>query len=188
MAVYGKGANGGDKPLRLLKGPKTRLSDVHGIAIDSKNKLLYVNTWGNISDPDVAGSDRFEPNAISVYPMNADGDTAPLRTIQGAKTQLDWPGAMSVDPATGDLYVANDAGQSNIVFHRDDEGDVAPSRVVKGAKTRLSYPAGVFVDTKHKELWASNLSNSSATVYQLMADGDVASMRIIGGRMKTSNP
>jgi DNA-binding beta-propeller fold protein YncE len=181
VAVYGKGANGDDKPLRLLKGPKTRLSDVHGIAIDSKNKLLYVNTWGNISDPDVAGSGRFEPNAISVYPMNADGDTAPLRTIQGAKTQLDWPGAMSVDSATGDLYVANDVGQSILVFHRDDQGDVAPSRVIKGAKTRLSYPAGVFVDAKNKEVWASNLGNSSATVYPLTAEGDVAPLRIIRG-------
>ena len=122
VAVYRKGASGDEKPKRLLIGDKTRLSDSHGMAIDKKNKLLFVNNWGNISDYRVPGSGRFEPPSITVYPLNADGDTPPLRIIQGPKTQLDWPGAMSVDPGTGDLYVANDVGQSIIVFHRHGPG------------------------------------------------------------------
>ena len=181
VAVYSKTASGDAKPIRLIEGPKTRFSDVHGIAIDTKNKLLYVNNWGNVSDYKVAGSGHFEPPSISVYPTTADGDTAPLRVIQGAKTQLDWPGAMSVDPDTGDLYVANDMGQSILVFRRTDRGDVAPSRVVKGPRTHLSYPAGVFVDARNKELWASNLGNSTATVYPLTSDGVVAPLRMIRG-------
>jgi 6-phosphogluconolactonase (cycloisomerase 2 family) len=181
VAIYSKTASGDDKPLRLIQGPKTRFSDVHGIAIDSRNKLLYVTNWGNVSDYRVAGSGRFEPPSISVYATTSDGDIAPLRTIQGSKTQLDWPGAMSVDPDTGDLYVANDMGQSIIVFQRNDDGDVAPARVIKGPKTRLSYPAGVFVDAKNKEVWASNLGNSTATVYPLMAHGDLAPLRTIRG-------
>jgi DNA-binding beta-propeller fold protein YncE len=181
VAIYSKAASGDAKPLRLIEGPKTRFSDVHGIAVDSKNKLLYVTSWGNVSDYKVAGSGRFELPSISVYPTTADGDTAPLRTIQGPKTLLDWPGAMSVNPDTGDLYVANDMAHSIIVFPRGVEGDVAPVRVIKGSKTHLSYPAGVFVDSKNKEVWASNLGNSTATVYPLMANGDVAPLRIIRG-------
>jgi DNA-binding beta-propeller fold protein YncE len=88
---------------------------------------------------------------------------------------------MSIDSATGDLYVANDVGQSILVFHGSDQGDVAPTRVIKGPKTHLSYPAGVFVDSKNKEVWASNLGNSSATVYPLTANGDVAPLRMIRG-------
>jgi 6-phosphogluconolactonase (cycloisomerase 2 family) len=179
VAVYSKNASGDDKPLRLLQGEKTRLSDSHGLAIDTQNKLLFINNWGNISDYKTPGTGRFEPPSITVYPLNADGDTAPLRIIQGPKTQMDWPGAMSVDPATGDLYVANDMGQSVIVFHSRDQGDVAPARVVKGPKTHISYPTGVFVDAKNKEFWVSNLGNSSATVYPLNATGDVAPLRII---------
>jgi hypothetical protein len=179
VAVYRKAASGDEKPKRLLIGEKTRLSDSHGIAIDTKNKLLFVNNWGNISDYRVAGTGRFEPPSITVYALNADGDTPPLRVIQGPKTELDWPGAMSLDPATGDLYVANDMGQSILVFHGTDKGDAAPARVVKGPKTRLSYPTGVFVDSKNKEVWASNLGNSSATVYPLGANGDVAPLRTI---------
>jgi hypothetical protein len=179
VAIYRKQASGNEKPKRLLIGERTRLSDSHGIAIDTKNKLLFVNNWGNISDYRVAGTGRFEPPSITVYPLNADGDTPPLRVIQGPKTQLDWPGAMSLDPDTGDLYIANDMGQSIIVFRRNDEGDVAPSRVIKGSKTGLSYPTGVFVDAKNKEVWATNLGNSTATVYPLMANGDVPPLRTI---------
>ena len=179
VQVYRKGASGDEKPKRILMGDKTRLSDSHGLALDIKNKLLYVNNWGNISDYRVPGSGRFESPSIAVFALNADGDTAPLRVIQGPKTQLDWPGAMSVNPDNGDLYVANDVGQSLLVFHSKDQGDVAPARVVKGAKTGLSYPTGVFVDAKNKEVWVSNLGSSSATVYPLTANGDVAPLRII---------
>jgi 6-phosphogluconolactonase (cycloisomerase 2 family) len=179
VAVYSKNASGNDKPIRLLIGDKTKLSDSHGLAIDTKNKLLFINNWGNISDYRVPGSGRFEPPSITVYPLDADGDTPPLRVIQGPKTQMDWPGAMSVDPATGDLYVANDMGQSIIAFHSKDEGDVAPARVIKGPKTHISYPTGVFVDAKNHELWVTNLGNSSATVYPLDASGDAAPLRTI---------
>jgi hypothetical protein len=179
VAVYRKGASGDEKPKRLLIGDNTRLSDAHGLAIDTKNKLLFVNNWGNISDYRVPGSGRFEAPSITVYPLNADGDARPLRVIQGPKTQLDWPGAMSVNPDTGELYVANDMGQSIVVFRGQDGGDVAPTRVIKGAKTGISYPTGVFVDAKNKEVWVSNLGNSSATVYPVMASGDVAPSRII---------
>jgi 6-phosphogluconolactonase (cycloisomerase 2 family) len=179
VAVYRKGASGDEKPKRLLIGDKTKLSDSHGLAIDTKNKLLFVNNWGNVSDYRIPGSGRFEDPSITVFALNADGDAAPLRVIQGPQTQLDWPGAMSVNPDNGDLYVANDVGQSLLVFHGADKGDVAPARVIKGTRTGLSYPTGVFVDAKNNEVWASNLGSSSATVYPLMANGDVTPLRTI---------
>jgi 6-phosphogluconolactonase (cycloisomerase 2 family) len=179
IEVYRKMASGDDKPLRRLQGESTRLSDAHGIAIDTKNKLLFVNNWGNISDYKVAGTGRFEAPSISVYPLKADGDTAPVRVIQGPKTQLNWPGAMSINPDTSELFVANDVNNSILVFRETDGGDVAPARVIKGNKTRLAYPTSVLVDTKHQELWVTNLGNSSATIYPLGANGDVAPIRTI---------
>ena len=91
---------------------------------------------------------------------------------------------MAVDPERGELYVANDVGQSIIVFRETDKGDVQPARIIKGSKTGLSYPTGVFVDTKNKELWAANLGNSSATVYSLTASGDAEPVRIIRSAAK----
>jgi 6-phosphogluconolactonase (cycloisomerase 2 family) len=179
VAVYRRGASGNEKPKRLLIGDKTQLSDSHGMAIDTKRKLLFVDNWGNASDDDKPGSGHFGPPSITVFRLGANGDEAPLRIIQGPKTGLDWPGAMSVDQDTGDLFVANDMGQDIIAFRSGDQGDVAPSRVIKGARTGLSYPVGVFADTKNREVWATNIGNSTATVYPLTANGDVAPLRTI---------
>src|SRR5256712_6717413 len=179
VAVYRKGASGDEKPLRSVQGESTRLSDVHGIALDTKNKLLYVTNWGHVSDYRIAGTGRFEDPSISVYPLGANGDNSPLRIIKGPKTQMDWPAQMAIDPDSGDLFVANDIGHSVLVFKGTDQGDVAPTRVIKGNRTGLLNPSGVFVDTKNKELWVSNFGNSSAVVYSLKADGNVAPIRSI---------
>jgi DNA-binding beta-propeller fold protein YncE len=179
IPVYRKTASGDDEPVRNLRGESTRLSDTHGVALDEKRNLMFVNNWGHVSDYKTAGTGRFEDPSISVYSLDASGDAPPLRVIQGPKTQLNWPAAMSLDPETGDLYVANDVGQSILVFRETDKGNVAPSRVIKGDKTGLRYPAGVFVDTKHKEVWAANFGSATATVYPMTANGNVAPLRTI---------
>jgi len=180
VAVYRKTASGEEKPLRVLRGERTRLADAHGIAIDPRNKLLFVNNWGSFTTETMTSGGRSDSASITIYAMDAQGDTAPLRMIQGPKTQLEWPGTMAFDPNTGDLYVANDNGQSVLVFHaRSDNGDVAPARVLTGNRTGLSYPVGLTIDTRNKELWAVNLGNSSVTVYPLDANGNVPPVRKI---------
>jgi len=179
VVVYRKDASGDEKPLRVLEGEHTGLSDAHGLAIDVKKKLMFVGSWGNASDYKAAGTGKFYPPSITVYPLDAQGDTAPLRTIQGPKTQLDWAAGMSLDAENSDLYVANDVGQSVLVFKETDQGNVSPKRVLKGQKTNLRNPTGVAVDTKNRELWVSNLGNSSATCYSLTASGDAAPLRTI---------
>src|SRR3984893_9544541 len=179
VVVYRKDASGDEKPLRILEGPHTELHDTHGLALDLKRRLMFVGTWGNSSDPSVAGSGKFYPPSINVYPLDASGDTAPLRIIQGPKTQLDWAGGMSLDVESGDLYVANDVGGSVIVFKETQEGDPARVRVIKGPKTGLNHPAGISVDAKNKEVWVSNMGNSSASAFALTADGDASPIRTI---------
>ena len=126
-------------------------------------------------------SGKFFPPAIKVYPLDASGDTPPLRVITGDKTQLNWPAAMKYNPENGDLYIANDIGQSILVFAdaAKAQGDVAPVRAIHGPSTRLHNPTGVALDLKNKEVWVSDLGNSSATVYPLMADGDASPLRVI---------
>ena len=126
-----------------------------------------------------SGTGKFDPPSITVYPLKATGDTPPLRIIEGPKTQLNWPATLYLDSNHGELYVANDAGESVLVFRIGDSGDVAPLRVIKGAKTGLKNPTGVFFDPKNDEVWVSNMGNHSATVYQRTANGDVAPLRAI---------
>jgi len=181
IVIYRKDASGKDQPIRRIRGDRTGLDAPHGIVVDEKNQLLFVNTWGHHSNFRVPGTGRFYPPAIKVYPLNASDDTPPLRVITGDRTQLNWPAAMKLNPDTGDLYVANDIGQSVLVFANAAaaQGNVAPVRVIKGDKTRLRNPTGVFLDRKNQELWVSNLGNASATAYPLTANGNVAPLRVI---------
>jgi 6-phosphogluconolactonase (cycloisomerase 2 family) len=198
VLVYRKEAEGDEQPIRIIKGDRTKLETPHGIAIDPKNRLLFVDNWGQsvsfdgsetmsgccrnqIYETGNRGTGRFNLPSITVYSLDASGDTAPLRVIQGDRTQMNWPGNMALDPDTEDLYVANDVNQSVLVFTglTKQGGNVPPARVIKGDKTGLRNPTGVFVDTKHQELWVSNLGNSSAAVYPLKADGNAAPLRLI---------
>ena len=181
VVVYRKDAKGEEQPLRRISGDETGLDAPHGIAVDEKDRLLFVNTWGHHSNFRIQGTGKYLPPAIQVFSLDAGGDAKPLRVIAGDKTQLDWPAAMKFNPDNGDLYVANDIGQSVLVFANaaTAQGDVAPVRVIKGPSTRLRNPTGVALDRKNQEVWVSNLGNSSATVYPLMANGDVAPLRII---------
>ena len=181
VVVYRKDASGDEQPLRRIVGQRTKLEGPHGIAVDVENQLLYVNTWGQATNFRNPGTGRFNPPAINIYPLDASGDTPPVRRIQGDRTQMNWPGNMALNPDNGDLYVANDVEHSILVFTglAYVRGNVPPTRVIKGDQTALIYPTGVAIDTTNQELWVSNLGNASATAYPLMADGNVEPLRTI---------
>jgi hypothetical protein len=181
VVVYRKEASGDDKPLRVLEGPRTGLADAHGLAIDLKTRLMFVGNWTAVSDHKTPGTGKFQQPSIRVFPLDANGDVAPLRVIQGPKTRLNWAAAMAIDPETASLYVANDVGHEILVFKETDNGDVAPTRTLKGPKTGISNPTGVALDLKNREVWVSKLGSSSASAFALNANGDVAPLRTIRG-------
>jgi DNA-binding beta-propeller fold protein YncE len=207
VLAYRKMAAGAEAPRRILEGDETRLADPHGIAVDAKNRLLFVANHGSrqryggpaVPAPDfttwekwidrpilrilprvyLRGSGTFEPPSIAVYAADAHGNAPPLRVIQGPRTQLNWPGHLAIDPEAGELFVANDADHSILVFGAGDTGDVAPRRILKGPKTLVRNPIGVTLDLPNGELWVANMGNHSATVYPMKAAGDVAPLRVI---------
>jgi DNA-binding beta-propeller fold protein YncE len=203
VVVFRKDAKDEDSPVRILQGSKTRMADPHGIALDTRRGELFVSNWGSSNErPPLSeggggdarheredfpvgraralpGSGKFEPPSITVYPKNAQGDTAPLRVIQGSKTQMDWPTALAVHPDRGEVFVANDTGDSVIVFPTNATGDVAPIRVIKGPRTMIKNPTGVTLDLKNNELWVANFGSHSATVFAVDANGNVPPKRVI---------
>ncbi len=203
VVVYPKYAEEEEEPIRLLQGDRTMLADPHGIAVDTKNQLMFVSNYGAVSrrDPQqqneelgsreekriwplerssaVPGSGQHLPPSISVYPLKASGDTPPLRVIQGPKTQMNWPAHIYLDQEREELYVANDMENSIIVFDSLANGDVAPKRILQGSSTMIKNPTGVFVDLKNDELWVANFGNHAATVYKRDASGDTAPLRVI---------
>jgi DNA-binding beta-propeller fold protein YncE len=203
IVVYNKYAKDEDSPLRIIQGRSTLMADPHGIALDTIKDEIFVTNWGTNNDrPPLSeggggdarheredfpvgrarafpGSGKIAPPSITVYPQNAHGDVAPLRVIQGPKTQMDWPTALAVHPERGEIYVANDTGDSVIVFPTDAHGDVAPIRVIKGPRTMVKNPTGITIDFKNQELWVANFGSHAATVFELDADGNVPPKRVI---------
>ena len=92
---------------------------------------------------------------------------------------MNWPSGLAYDPETNELFVANDTGNSVLVFDASADGNVAPLRVLKGPKSLISNPTGVFFDLKNNELWVANFGNHTATVYNSKAVGDTAPLRVI---------
>lgn len=179
VVVYRKNAEGDEKPIRTLRGDRTMLEDPHGIALDPRRNLIVVANYGNARNRAVPGSGSFELPSISIYRRAASGDTPPIAVIEGPDTQLNWPAGVAVDPEQGDIFVANDAGHSVLVFKVTDNGNVKPSRVIQGPKTMVKNPTGVSVDLKNSELWVSNFGNHAATVFPLDADGNTPPLRVI---------
>ena len=208
VMVYHKLAKGNEPPIRIIEGDHTRLEDPHGIALDTKNKLIFVSNHGSVAYskegknfmrypaegggwhvPDegerrqnmAPGTGKFMPPSIAVYPIDAQGDVAPMHVIEGPATQLNWPAQIYLDEEHQELYVANDVGDSILVFRASDQGNAAPARIIKGPKSGIKNPTGVYLDKEHQEVVVANMGNHSATVYPRTAAGDAAPLRTIRG-------
>ena len=204
VVVWPKLAKDQDAPLRILEGDKTLLASAQGITIDTENQWLYVSNvgatsrnsfnqgWSRALNPGSAtweipnrildyipGSGEFRPPSITVHDLKANGDTAPLRVIQGPLTQLNWPAHISVDVESEELFVTNPVTHEILVFRASASGNVAPIRVLGGPRTGLSHPHGVFVDPNSDELVVANFGNHSSTVYAQNASGDTPPLRTI---------
>jgi DNA-binding beta-propeller fold protein YncE len=168
---------------RTIEGPATGLAEPHGIYVDAKANEIYVANLGHKVVEDKAtglpvGSTA--PPSITVYARTARGNVAPLRTIQGEKTQLDMAKPIFVDEGRHEIVVADGSPTDALLFFdQKANGNAAPIRVIQGGDTGLSNPTGVFVDAKHNEVLVANWSNHTITVYPRGAGGNVKPIRVI---------
>ncbi|HLZ12169.1 MAG TPA: hypothetical protein VKP58_06245 [Candidatus Acidoferrum sp.] len=186
VVVYRRDATLGDAPLRVLHGRKTGLDDPHGIVFDERHNEISVANHGNWAPLTRAESlegelkgGRFELPSITTYAGEAAKDESPLRTIQGKRTELNWPMGMSLDPVHDEIAVASYGNDSVLIFHRTDQGDVVPVRMIRGSRTAISGPMGVSIDAKNDEIWVTNYREHTALVFARTAAGNVAPKRVL---------
>ena len=209
VSVYRRLASGEEKPLRIIQGPDTGLSDPHGVAIDSQNNEIFVANHdsyhevlsgeadrnavtsriarGTVTPGELASArldlrpskGKFVEPSISVYARTAKDDAAPLRVIQGPNTELSVPMKIFVDTVNNELFVANSGTSAILVFSRTASGNVAPKRKIQGPDTGLKKPVGLYVDTKNDEVWATNPELHTATVYSRTAQGNAKPLRTL---------
>src|SRR6202030_884897 len=156
VVFYRREAKGVEAPVRVIRGPKTRLADPHGVYWDDANGEIGVASHGNFrgvihntgagcapgplsaksesAKLETANSEssksespkseaaeeggEFRPPSIAIFSATAKDDQAPLRTIEGDATKLDWPMGIAEDSAHNSIVVANNGDNSVLVFDR----------------------------------------------------------------------
>lgn len=198
--VFKRDAKKFDAPLRSVRGPKTAMADPHGIYFDETHNEIVVANHGNFRPGELITSytaydaresrqerggnafdesarGRFVASSVTVYDGDATGDVAPLRTIQGPTSQIDWPMGVAVDEVNNEIIVANNGDNSILIFPRTASGDVQPKRAIRGPLTGIKGPMGVAI--AKDEIWVANFGDHTALVFPRLAGGNVAPRRIV---------
>ena len=128
IAAFARLAKENTPYIRSIEGQKSLLGrTMHDLAYDA------------IHDEIVVTSPLTQ--AILTFRGGASGEEAPVRVIQGSKTQILGVGAtgkVSIDPQNNEILLAT-PNNTILVFPREANGDVAPTRVLGGPDTRLRF-------------------------------------------------
>ena len=148
MTVFDRNAKGDAKPNRRLATPHTTFAIV---ADEEKQELLMT-----IQDD----------HAVVTFKKTAKDQDAPVRLLQGPKTQMADPHGLALDPKSGLIYVTN-WGTGN-----DRQYEGVPPRYGK-----TNWP----VARNYNIPGSGKINPPSITVYRKDASGDTAPLRVIQG-------
>ena len=138
-------------------------------------------------------------NSLTAYPLTANGNVTPTRSLSGAATGLGYPRRIVID-ATGNVYVANAPGAANphsiTVYAPTANGNATPIRSITGGNTGLTGVNGLALDNTGTNLYAVNCGlcfDSSGVdgilIWPAGTTGNIApSNTITGGNTGLSTP
>ena len=174
IAAFARMATENSKPTRQLAGQATKLSrTMHDIRYDSlHDEIVVTNPFAR---------------AILAFRGGATGEEAPIRIIQGPKTQLRNPGRVDVDPEHNEIFIPN--GSSILAFSRQAKGDVAPLRIIRGPDTMLRNAGAIAVDPVRNLVVAMTGARGEAggdpggalVIFNRTDDGNVKPRAVIQG-------
>ena len=128
--------------------------------------------------------------AILVFRGGANGEEAPIRIIQGPKTQLVGGLAsggvdrFDVDPVHDEIFIPG--GDRILVYPRMGNGDVAPIRIIQGPDTKLRRVRAMAVDPVHNVIVVGTNINyqdefGALLIFDRTGNGNVKPRGIIMG-------
>ena len=174
ISIHAIAAKGNDRPIRVIKGPKTQLNWPTGLAFDAERRELFV---ANDMGP-----------SILVFDADAVGNVAPKRILKGARTGLAHPTSVSLDTKNGELWVANFGGHSATAYPIAADGDTAPLRTIRSAPAdapslMIGNPGALTYDSKREEILVPNcVAHPQIAVFARTADGNAPRTRAIEGQ------
>ena len=162
IGVFARLADRNAAPIRKIQGQNTKLNrTVHGVSYDEIHDEILVSSQIG--------------QAVLIFRGEGSGDEAPVRYIQGPKTQILVPEMVEVDPVNNEIFVPS--ANQVLVFNRTDQGDVAPKRTLMTRSSRVA------VDYVHNVLIVSRNGSNGAelAIYDRTAAGSAAPLRVITG-------
>ena len=173
ILVWRKMAQGKEPPLRIIQGDKPQLASVHGIAVDTKNQLMYVVNRGD-------GSHVQRGMGFSGVAVTGEGDA---RIWDKPDVWYRYYRTRYV-PGSGWF-----ASPSITVYPLKANGDISPLRVIQGSKTQFNWPAHIYLDMAHQELFVANAVGDAILVFRATDSGNAAPIRVLTGpKTKIKNP
>lgn len=120
-----------------------------------------------------------DAHSISVYDPEANGNTAPIRTISGANTGLGLPANILQD-ASGQLYVTNFSGGAVLIFEAGAAGNASPIRTISGPNTGLTRPFAITRDAAG-QIYVFDYDSRAIRIFASDATGNAIPVRSIAG-------
>src|SRR5262245_28315161 len=176
ILVFARRASGDAALLRKIAGPKTRIDNIFGLAVDSVRNLIIVANR-------IETEGRESSDGILIFDRTGNGDVAPRSVIAGPRTGIIKIRQVVADAARGQIVVTV---KNNYEFYRSadprpspwdpdktgfigvwnvtDSGDVPPRGAIKGPASGLVWPAGVAINpATHEVFTIDSVSNALFT-------------------------
>jgi hypothetical protein len=133
VTVYAAGSTGNVAPTRTIAGTRTALDGPHQLALDSSSNIYVANSAYDSGK-----------GSLTVYAAGANGNVAPIETIEGSATKLDGANGIALD-GSNNIYAANGGNNSITVYAAGSNGNAAPINTIDGANTGLDDPQGIVI-------------------------------------------
>ena len=151
LSMFRHGAAGNVAPDRELQVPHGS----YGIAVSEQHQEIFLSVQHD--------------NAVVVFHKAASGEEAPVRLIQGDRTNLADPHGVAVDESRNLLFVANHGSTHRV------RADAGPMSTRGGSKS--NWP----LDRARAVPGSGEYVEPSITVYSRTASGDAAPVAVIQG-------
>jgi hypothetical protein len=166
ILVFPRAANGNVPPTRILRGAKTRMKGMRSVAVDPIRNLMVGGTQTRTKEGKEYG-------VLMTWNRTANGDTAPLRVIEGDKTEIIRITQLQVHPPKGWILAAQAGTHQELhpedgfvgIWNINDNGDVPPRWKIRGPKSTLIKPRGIVLIPKHKELVISDMAQNAVMTF-----------------------
>jgi len=140
-------------PFRVLSGQQTGLHSPMSVWVRGRGEIFVANLGDVSSGP-----------SVTQYAAGADGDTAPVRTLQGGGTGLSLPNGIHVSDGPG-ILVSNwddsspPSGTVGVIEFSLDSAITQPTGGISGNLTTMAGPMSVAVDNQRRVFVAEPGSN-----------------------------